>query len=389
MNMHGIMTPNVAGQELRPSPVARARDWIWRKRMFLLIVFLPTLLTAGYLYLIAADQYESEAHFLVRTTTPQALPGTGVSQVLSMATGLSSAQSEAMSVADYLTSHDVVSTLRKQDRLVERFHTADADFFSRLRQADPTDERLLKFYRKQVKVEYSTETGITTLKVHSFRPQDSYEIVRKLLTLGEQRVNMLNVRSYSDALAVSRRQLAEAEDALAQAQGRLTSFRQTRGDIDPQASGQAQIGLVTTMTGQLAAARAQLAAMSGMINTSSPQYRALAARVSALQAQLSAQTGRLTGGSSAIANDISGYEGLRLRQEFLAKRYEAAASSLEKAREQAVRQQLYVVRVVDANMPQKALFPERSRILLTVLIGLLLAYAIGWLIVAGVREHAA
>ena len=40
-------------------------------------------------------------------------------------------------------------------------------------------------------------------------------------------------------------------------------------------------------------------------------------------------------------------------------------------------------------MPQKALYPERGRILLTVLIALLLAYAIGWLIVAGVREHAA
>ena len=91
----------------------------------------PTLLTAGYLYLIAADQYESEAHFLVRTTAPQADGGhrrqPGAS---AWRPGLSSAQGEAMSVADYLTSHDVVATLRKQDRLVERFHDRDADFFS-------------------------------------------------------------------------------------------------------------------------------------------------------------------------------------------------------------------------------------------------------------------
>ncbi len=389
MNMHGIITPQLADHEREASRLERARAWLWRRRMFLLVVVVPTLLTAAYLYLIAADQYESEAHFLVRTTTPQALPGTGVSQVLSMATGLSSAQSEAMSVADYLTSHDVVATLRRRDRLVERFHNPDADFLSRLRPADPTDEKLLKYYRKQVRVDYNTETGITTLKVHSFSPRDSYDLVRRLLALGEARVNILNTRSYNDAIDMSRRQLAEAEDALAQVQLRLTSFRQNRGDIDPQASGTAQIGLVSTMTGQLAAARAQLSAMGGLIDHSSPQYRALAARVSALQTQVSAQTGRLTGGSSAIANDISGYEGLRLRQDFLAKRYEAAASSLEKAREQAIRQQLYVVRVVDANMPQKALYPERFRILSTVLIALLLAYAIGWLIVAGVREHAA
>jgi len=44
---------------------------------------------------------------------------------------------------------------------------------------------------------------------------------------------------------------------------------------------------------------------------------------------------------------------------------------------------------VNPNMPVKALFPERWRILATVLISLLLVYSIGWLIVAGVREHAA
>ena len=66
-----------------------------------------------------------------------------------------------------------------------------------------------------------------------------------------------------------------------------------------------------------------------------------------------------------------------------------AAASLEKAREQAIQQQLYLQRVVNPNMPVKALYPERGRILGTVLVSLLLIYSIGWLIVAGVREHAA
>jgi capsular polysaccharide transport system permease protein len=390
MNMHGIMTPVLTtdGRD-GPSRLERISAWVRRKRVFLLVVVLPLVLTAGYLFLIASDQYESEAHFLVRSTSPVPVAGTGVSQVLSMATGLSSAQSEAMSVADYLTSHDVVEALRKENRLVERFQDPSADFISRLRGANPTPEKLLSYYRQQVEVEHNTETGITTLQVRSFKPQDSYDLVRKLLVLGEQRVNILNTRGYEDAIAVSRRQFAEAEAALAQVQGQLTRFRQTRGDIDPQASGQAQLGLVTSLTGQLSAAQAQLSAMGSMIDRSSPQYRALSARVSALSAQLAAQSGRLTGGSEAIANDISGYEGLRLRQEFLAKRYEAAASSLQKAREQALQQQLYVVRVVEPNMPVKSLYPARWRVLATMLISLLLVYSIGWLIVAGVKEHSA
>ena len=40
-------------------------------------------------------------------------------------------------------------------------------------------------------------------------------------------------------------------------------------------------------------------------------------------------------------------------------------------------------------MPVKSLFPQRGRIVLMTFIALCVAYGIGWLILAGVREHAA
>ena len=389
MNMHGFMTPadQTAGREIGMGD--RVRIWLWAQRWFVGIVLLPTLLVALYLFTYASDQYESEAHFLVHSASGGMTPAVGVSAALSMVTGASAGQNEAMSVADYLTSHDAVATLRRDDRLVERFRRPGVDLLSRLRSDDPAPEKLLRYYQKQVHVKYNTETGITVIKVHSFTPQDSYDIARKLIQIGEQRVNMLNARSYNDAIANSRKQLAQAETALAISDAQMTAFRRNRGDIDPQATGAAQLTLVSGLNGELAKARAQLNAMGGMISPSSPQYQALAAHVQALQAQVNAQAGRLTGSAGAIANDISGYQALQLRREFLAKRYEAAAASLEKSLQQAQEQQLYLVRVVDANMPVKALYPERWRILATVLVGLLLVYAIGWLIVAGVREHAA
>lgn len=389
MNMHGIIRPAVLDAPERSSVAARLRAWFWRNRWFALIVLLPTTVIGTYLFAFASDQYASEAHFLVRTSDPQPMPGIGVSQALSSVTGLSSAQSEAMSVADYLTSHDAVAELRRRAGLVERFARPDADILSRLRDPDPTPERLLRYYRKQVKVDYNTETGITTLLVRSFRPADSYRLVSDLLRMGERRVNELNGRIYTDAVALSRRHLAEAEGELTQNQARMTGFRQSQRDIDPQATGQAQLGLVSTLTAQLSAAKAQLNAMNGLISTSAPQYRAVAARVAALNAQVSQQTGRLVGSSTSIAADVGRFEELKLRQEFIAKRYDAAAAGLQRALEQAQRQQLYVVRVVDPNMPVKALYPERWRIFLTALVGLLLLYSIGWLLVAGVREHAA
>lgn len=389
MNMHGFMTPADQADEQEIGLAARARTWIVERRWFLGIVVLPTILVALYLFAYASDQYESEAHFLVRTSSGSVAPATGVSAVIGMVTGSGGGSNEATSVADYLTSHDAVERLRHEDRLVERFHRPGVDLLSRLTPANPTPERLLRYYEKQVTVKFHSDTGITVVKVHSFTPQDSYDIARKLIQIGEERVNMLNTRSYTDAIDNARHQLADAEAALAVSSSQMTAFRRSRGDIDPQASGQAQLGLVSGLTGQVAQARAQLNAMGGMISHSSPQYQALAAHVEALQSQLNAQSGRLAGGGSAIANDISGYQSLEMRRGFLAKRYEAAAAGLERALQQAQEQQLYLVRVVDANMPVKALFPERWRILITVVIALLLVYSIGWLIAAGVREHAA
>ena len=389
MNMHGFMTPADQTDARETTTIERVLGWIRARRWFLGTVLVPTLLVALYLFTYASDQYESEAHFLVHSASTPQVATTGTSAALSLLTGANSGQNEAMSVADYLTSHDAVARLRAQDHLVERFRRPGVDLFNRLYPANPTPERLLRYYQNRVRVKFSTETGITTVTVRSFAPQDSYDIAKRLIQIGEERVNEMNARSYNDAIANSRRVLAEAESALAGSDLQMTAFRRSRNDINPEASGQAQLALVAGLQAELSKARAQLGAMGGMISSSSPQYRALAAHVSALQTQVNAQSGRLTGGSGAIANDISGYQALMLRREFLAKRYEAAAASLEKAREQAIQQQLYLVRVVDANMPVKSTYPERWRILGTVLVGLLLVYSIGWLIVAGVREHAA
>jgi len=388
MNMHGFMTPADPTEDRELTLVERLRKLVWTRRWLFLIVVLPTVLVGLYLYTYAANQYESEAHFLVHSADKPQIP-TGGASALSMLTGVSAGQNEAMSVADYLTSHDAVAKLRHEDHLVDRFQRPGVDLLSRLFGDNPTPERLLRYYQRQVKVKFDTDSGITTIKVHSFAPRDSYDIAQKLLQIGEQRVNELNARSYTDAIANARRALEEAEAALTANDVAMTAFRHRSGDIDPQATGAAQLGLVSGLSAQLAAARAQLQTMSGVITPSSPQYQALAGHVRSLEAQIDAQSGKLTGRADSITNDVSEYQALMLRRDFLNKRYEVAAAGLEKAREQAIQQELYLQRIVNPNMPVKALFPERARILATVLVSLLLVYSIGWLIVAGVREHAA
>jgi capsular polysaccharide transport system permease protein len=386
--MHGKFDLAITTGGPLNSIIGRILAFPMRHRRWLMIVVLPTLLVASYLWLIAADQYESEAHFLVRSTESSAQPS-GLGQALSLIGGVGSAPSDATSVSDYLSSHDAVDRLRADQNLVDRFRRPEADWLSKLRPDNPSPERLLRYYRDQVDVKLEGETGITAIKVRAFRPDDSYDIVNALLRLGEERVNTLNQRAYASALRMAQKQLHEAEADVGASQDALTAFRQQRRNIDPVATGQSQIGLVTTIRTNLAQARAARASLSGSVSPSSPQARALDARIRALEAQVNAEASRLTGGSSAIAANVGDYQSLQLKQQFAARRYDAAASALQRAREQAQKQQLFVVRVVEPNMPVKALYPKRAKIAVTVFISLALAYALGWLIVAGVREHAA
>ncbi|WP_200910202.1 MULTISPECIES: lipopolysaccharide biosynthesis protein [unclassified Sphingomonas] len=385
--VHGFMSPATAEPEAPPSLSERWHYARTHYGWFFVVVALPCLIAAIYLYGFAADQFESEAHYLVRAQGAPASSGSGIEKLLGSGGG-AGGQGEANSVADFLLSHSAVASLTKQSDLIDRFRRPEADALSRLPTADPTPEALLKYYRKQVDVHYDTDTGITSLKVRAFRPNDAYIIARKLLALGEGQVNTMNVRSYTDAVKLSRQQLAEAEQALSQVQTRMTSFRQSNRDVNPQGTAEAQIGLVSKLEAELSAARSQLATTVQLIGTRNPQYAALSQQVRSLQAQVAAQSGKLTGGGDAIAAGLGDYERLRMQQEFLSKRYDAASAAFEAARQQAVRQQLYIVRIVDANMPVRSEYPKRALSLLTLFIALMVLYGLGWLIAAGVREHA-
>ena len=119
--MHGVIQP--VGVDVRRFDTrwTRLRDNLHAYRWFLGLVVVPTLLVAAYYYLIASDQYQSETHILVRTSDQQKPQVSGLGALLGGG-GTENAGPEAMSVADYLTSHDVVETLRRNLDQIGRAH---------------------------------------------------------------------------------------------------------------------------------------------------------------------------------------------------------------------------------------------------------------------------
>jgi capsular polysaccharide transport system permease protein len=367
----------------------RLPQWLRRYWSLVAFVLVPTLLAALYLVVIDADQYESDAVFVVRGTQSDGPRGGSLTELLGIAGGGSPAQAENRSIGQYLLSHDALKALKAQQiDLVAVFRRAEADPISRLWYADPTAETLLDYYRDHVFLTYDPDDGMTRLQVRAFRRDDALAIASALLKLGENRINTFNKRALDTVMSASNRDVATAENDLATIQRRLTRFREGRRDIDPRANAAGTQELVGTLEAQLAQARAQSVAMTGVLSAGSPQLAAINARIRGLQSQLGALSGRLTGASASIAPRLADYEELLLRQSFAAKRYDAARTAQQVARNQAIRQQLFVVAVVEPNLPEKSLYPRRFATIASIFAGLLVAWGIGWLLLAGIREHA-
>ncbi|MFL9840406.1 lipopolysaccharide biosynthesis protein [Sphingomonas sp. ST-64] len=359
-----------------------------RRHPFILTVLVPTVIVALYLFLIASPQYRSEAQFVVRGLDTQSAPTGGVGQLLGISASLSPGQQEAQSIREYLRSHDAIRALRGDGiDLVALYRKPGTDMLSRLWSTAPRAETLLDFYRDHVDVIYDPDDNITRLSVRAFAPIDAQRITRALLRLGEERVNAYNARLFDASLRLASAEAGRAEEGLASIQRELGGFRERERDIDPAATGAGGTRQIEEQQARLDRLAAMLADMRSKLRGDSPQVRAMETQVATAAASLTAARARQTGQPQAVSGRLGEYEELRLQQDFAAKRYEAARARLEEARTRAADERLYIVAVVEPNLPEKPALPKPFRTTLLVFVGLCVAYGIGWMLIAGVREH--
>lgn len=364
----------------------RVLAWARTHRGSLLCVVLPTLLATIYYFLIAADLYASEARIVVRS--PSRMQVGGIAGFL-QGTAISRAQDDVYSVHDFILSRDALAALQKRLDLRAIFSRPGADFVARypnLLQRDSAED-FYKYYLHRVDVVFDATSGICTVVVKAFRPEDAQAVAAALLDESEGLVNRLNERSRANAIRDAEAEVRQVEQAVAQTQAAMLGYRKRENLLDPGKSSGAIFETQSHLQAELVTARSRLAELERS-SPDSPLRGDLRSHIAELERQIGAQKNQLAGGDGSMAPKISEYEQLQLRQEFAAKELASALASLEGARAEARRQQIYLDRVVEPNLPDKALFPRRLVSVLIVLISCFLVYSIGRLLLAGVQEHA-
>jgi capsular polysaccharide transport system permease protein len=208
----------------RPTERRTLRQWM-ADHPFLMWVVLPSLAAAFYLFFIAAPQYVSEARFTVRAQQPRAGSANISGELLGSAGFITSPENIA-SVRTFLLSHDSVRKSRETLDLVDIFRRPEADPLFRLWWANPTAERLRSWFRWQVTVDVDPTTGISDLRVWTFRPDDSKALSLRLMEIAEELVNDMNLRIREEAMRVARlSEVAEMDEILSELTPLITEER--------------------------------------------------------------------------------------------------------------------------------------------------------------------
>jgi capsular polysaccharide transport system permease protein len=368
------------------------------RHWFMLLVLLPTAIVAGYFYLAAAPIYESEARFLVRNRggggagggAAAALEGAGGrgAALAGMFAGARAGAEEARAVVAYLDSHAAVSALRAEADLVELWRRPEADRLARLWWEEPQLEWLTWYFRRMVRTTFDPETNVLTLRVHSFRPGDSQDLAERLLRLSEGLVNTLTERATTDAIRAAQEDVAKAEARVTAAREAVIAFREREQAFDPTRSAAGAVETIGRLEAALAQARTELEERRRFMRADNPQIQVLQNRIAALAQQIATERGRLTRGQEAVTQQVAQQERLELEKLFADRQLASATASLEEARSNALRQQVFLVRVADPQLPEYPLYPRATFNTLTVFVSLSVLFGIGWLLMVSAREHA-
>ena len=373
-------------------PLRHVRSLMWRSfgfwlvASFLAAVVLPAFGSGVYLALFASDQYASEVRFAVRGGERSPL------DALSGVLGAASSEyfQDSLIVTTYLRGRQAIEDISKAVDLRRAFSRPEADFLSRF---DPKDsiEELVWYWRWRTDVSIDSLSGVITVIVRAFTPQDSLDIANQVIAVSEKLVNDLSDRSRRDALRQAQSELARAETALQEKIRAMRDLRNTEGVLDADKTADAMVKMLAETRLQKLQLEQEYAVQVRVVAPETPHLRVLAARIASVKEQIERLEGQMTRSgvqnTPALADAMGQFDRQKLERDIAQKQYVTAASAFERARVQLETQQLYLATFLKPVLAQEALYPKRWWIWSIILLCALALWGAGVGIAVLVRNY--
>ncbi|MFC6788518.1 capsule biosynthesis protein [Methylobacterium komagatae] len=341
----------------------------WVPVLFVICFVLPTLAGAIYYGLIASDRYVTEARFAIR-------PAIGaVEKATPDSVGTNSGVASQMVAQDtlityaYIHSRPMVEILEKQLPIREWFSRDSIDYVSRFDAEKPV-EKFLKYWKQRVDVEVESGSGIMSLTVEAFDPDESLAIAKAVLKESERMVNELSTNARNDALTESNRELKLADERLRKVSVAVRDLRNREGVLDAQKSNEANLKVVSELRAnrinlavQLAIGQRDLGPESRRIMDLKQQIRDIDDNIARIEKASATQDPEQ---KRVLSEALTRFEALENERKNATKYYEQVLSAHERARIIAARQVEFFSPIVQPVRAESSTQPRR--ILMTSLI---------------------
>jgi capsular polysaccharide transport system permease protein len=357
---------------------------------FILFVVFPTVVCFFYLLFWASEEYVSEARFAVRAAN-ESRPSV-ISDALSMLssfTGGRSTNQDAFIVADYIRSRTIIEDLGGKQPVHDLYSRPTIDWFSRLPSNEPL-EKVWDYWRTKVGAVIDTQSGVLTLRVRAFTPQEAHALAQKIVERSEGLVNEISERSRKDALDRAEAEVQLSLQRLAKIRAALLEFRNQSSTIDPASSAASLSETLTLLMREKLALENNRASLRGMMNEDAPTVRFLSTQIASIERQIESIQAKLTSPGSktpAISGQLADYEDLQLQSMFAEKVFTISQAGFEKARAEQDKQQLYLVTVVRPSVPEEATYPRPFTGTAIVFALCLVIWSMISLVIASIGDH--
>ncbi len=377
-------------------PVARAT---FRLRHFLtalsfvVLVLLPIAVTAWYLWTRAEDRYVSQVGFSVRTEEI----GSAFELLGGVAEISGSSSSDTDILYKFIQSPELAAAVDRRLDLRSLWAKADPAKDPVFAYHPPgTIEDLTDYWNRMVSVYSDSGTGLIDLEVQAFAPDDAKAIATAIYEESSNMINRLSAIARSDATRYAREELDQAVERLKEAREALTRFRNENQIVDPSASIQGQMGILSSLQAELATTLIDLDILRQTANLNDPRLTQGERRVEVINKRIAEERRKLgigvaveetPPGSRAFAEVMGEFERLIVDLEFAEQSYTSALSAYDTAVAEARRQSRYLAAHVNPTLPESATEPERVQLLGLVSLFLLVGWSVLVLVGYSLRDR--
>ncbi|MCG8492418.1 MAG: hypothetical protein MI743_12440 [Sneathiellales bacterium] len=352
---------------------------------YILLVLVPSGFATIYYYFVASDIYVSEMRLIVKNSGSSSASAS-IAGGLMGTLGRGAGSQDLNMVAEYLHSNDLMEKLTARVPLREIYSNPKIDSLARL-PAEATQEDFKAYFEDFVVIQ-DDGTGTLEVKVKAFTAEEATMIALELVDLSEIMVDQVSFRAKQDSIKFAERELEKAKDNYLLSARDLTEYRNNSQFVDPNVNAVSIMTLVANLETQIAEARTDMAQMKTYLADSSPQVAAIKSKIAALQKEKNRELSRL---GSAKTDDVSEqlekFEALQLFVEVNRKIYEDTLVTLDAVRNEAARQNVYLVPFVPPSFPDESTEPLRLKEVLSIFVGLSIIYGLFMLIGSAIHEH--